>query len=221
MQDKIQYLIFDLDDTIYTNASGLFAEVGERIEAWVARALALPAEAARDMRREYFLAYGTTMSGLLHHHPEVDIDDYLDDVHRIEIDRYLHPARELREMLDRLPVTKVIFTNAISDWAERVLNRLGVRECFSAIIDVRAVNYWGKPHPDAYRRALEILNAPGEACILIDDQARNLQQAAEFGMRTILVRPGGRAEEGVDYAVPAILEVEPILRELIGEEHFR
>lgn len=213
---KIQYLIFDLDDTVYTNASGLFAEVGERIEGWVARALDLSPEDAQTLRQEYFSAYGTTMSGLLHHHPELDIDDYLDDVHCIDISPYLRPSAALRAMLERLPVTKAIFTNAIADWAEKVLGRLGIRDCFSVIIDVRAVDYWGKPHPGAYERALEILDVPGDACIFVDDQARNLRKASEFGMRTVLVRPGGEAGDGVDYAVDTILDVEPIVIRLIG-----
>ncbi len=206
------YLLFDLDDTLYTNASGLFGEVGALIEAWVARALDLTPEEAQALRQRYFEAYGTTMTGLLRHHPEADIDDYLEFVHTVEIHPYLQPSPPLQAMLERLPAPKAIFTNAISGWAERVLAALGVREHFELIIDVRAVGYQGKPHPLAYERALALLGVSGAACILLDDQARNLQAAKAFGMRTLLVRAGAEAEEGVDAAVPHILAAEPILQ---------
>ncbi len=211
----IQYLLFDLDDTLYTNTSGVFAEIGERIEAWVARTLQLSLDETKALRREYFTAYGTTMAGLMRHHPEVDVQDYLEDVHQVDAARYIQPDPALDAMLAALPARKAIFTNAISAWAERVLTQLDVREHFDAIIDVRAVKLLGKPNPAAYAQTLELLGISGAACVLLDDQARNCKAGAEFGMRTVLVRPGGTVEAGVDYAVHHILEAGPILAELL------
>jgi len=51
--------------------------------------------------------------------------------------------------------------------------------------------------------------------VLVDDQVRNLKAGAEFGMRTILVRAGVLPEDGVEFAVSDILEIEPILEELL------
>lgn len=218
----VTHLLFDLDDTLYTGASGLFDEVGARIEAWTARALGITTEEAHTLRHEYFALYGTTMAGLLRHHPEVDIDDYLDAVHQVDVTRYLDPDPALAAMLGRLPGRKAIFTNGIADWAERILARLGVRQHFDAIIDVRAVQFQSKPQPEAYAQALALLATEGPACALIDDQARNLQAGAEFGMRTILVRegvpPGDGVEcDGVEFAAPHILAAEPYLQRLLAE----
>ncbi len=118
---QLRYLLFDLDGTLYTGASGLFAEVGRRIDVWIARALDIPLVEAQALRARYFHAYGTTMAGLLRHHPEVDIDDYLEYVHEIRVERYLTPNPALDAMLERLPVRKAVFTNAIASWAERIL----------------------------------------------------------------------------------------------------
>ncbi len=211
----IHYVLFDLDETLYTDTTGLFKEVARRIDVWLIRVLGLSPEAARALHREYYLAYGTTMSGLLRHHPELDIDDYLDYVHQIDVSRYLDPQPDLAEMLTRLPVDKVIFTNAIANWAERILCQLGVRQHFSSIIDVRTTQYMGKPDPSAYEQTLDILDAQGSACVFVEDQPRNLQQAAELGMRTLLVRPGGEAGEGIDFAVDHILEAGPVLHHLL------
>jgi putative hydrolase of the HAD superfamily len=206
------YLLFDLDDTLYTNASGLFGEVGRLIETWLARELHLSAAEAHALRQHYFEAYGTTMAGLLRDHPELDIDAYLEFAHGADLDAYLSPSPALDAMLARLPLPKAIFTNAIASWAERVLHTLAISHHFEVIVDVRAVDYRGKPAPEAYELALALLDVPGPACILVDDQARNLQAAKEFGMGTILVRAGAEPVAGVDAVVGGILEVEPVIQ---------
>ncbi len=211
----IQYLLFDLDDTLYSNASKMFDVVGQRIEAWTSQTLGITLEEARALRREYFRAYGTTLVGLRRHHPEADIDDYLDYVHAIDVTRYLDPAPELDAMLTRLPAPKVIFTNGIVDWAERVTERLGVRQHFERIIDVRAIGYRSKPDAYAYQYVLSSLGVPGSACAMLDDQPGHLRAAATTGMRTVLVRPGGQAENGIEFAVNTVLEAEAILQKLL------
>jgi hypothetical protein len=96
---QLQYLLFDLDGTLYTDETGLFAEVGKRIEHWVAEQLGLTPCAAKHLRREYYLQYGTTMAGLLRDHPELDIDAYLDFVHDVDVTKYLEPDPQLDLML--------------------------------------------------------------------------------------------------------------------------
>ena len=217
MPMTIQYILFDLDETLYTDTTGLFTEVGVRIEAWLVQMLHLSPEEARALRRKYYLAYGTTMMGLLRHHPELDVDDYLDAAHDVDVAAYLAPNPALDDLLNALPVPKAIFTNGIADWADRVLTQLGVREHFGPIIDVRATHYRGKPWPEAYQQALAIMACPGSACVFVDDQPRNLKPAADFGMRTVLVAPDGEPEDGVDFAVDTILDVGSVLHLLLTE----
>jgi putative hydrolase of the HAD superfamily len=214
----VQYLLFDLDDTLYTDASGLFLEVRQRIVAWVSQALDISPEEAGALRDQYYHAYGTTMGGLLKHYPHVDIDGYLEAVHQVDVSRYLAPSPELAAMLTRLDAPKAVFTNAIASWAERVLRQLDVRDHFEAIVDVRAVDYHSKPSPQAYRRALDLLEVPGDVCVLVDDSEANLKGAAAFGMRTVLVRDEMALGNGVDYAVSHVLETEPILQDLLAEK---
>ena len=180
------------------------------------QALEISPEESTALRREYFVKYGTMMRGLILHHPDVDVQAYLDYVHDIDVSQYLDPNPALDAMLSRLDVPKAIFTNSISDWAERILKQLGVFHHFTHIIDVRAVDYQSKPHPHAFSRALEILDLAGEDCVMLDDQPHYLSGASAAGMRTILVREGGEATNGIDYAVGHILEAEPILQTLIA-----
>jgi putative hydrolase of the HAD superfamily len=213
----MQYILFDLDDTLYTNDTGLFKELGTRLVYWVSQQLHISLEESAVLRREYFLAYGTMMRGLLLHHPEVDIDAYLAYVHDIDVSQYIAPNPALDAMLSRLDVAKAVFTNSVADWAERILQQLGVRHHFTHIIDVRAVDYQSKPHPHAFERALEILGMPASACAMVDDQINYLRGAMDTGMRTILVRPGAQVEDGIDCAVNTILDTEPILQEWLQE----
>lgn len=212
----MEYILFDLDNTLYTNDTGLFKELGARLVYWVTQQLNISLEESEALRHEYFVNYGTTMHGLLLHHPEVDIDAYLDYVHDIDVSRYIAPNPALDGMLSRLNVAKAVFTNSVADWAERILQQLGVRRHFTHIIDVRAVDYQSKPHPHAFERALEILGVPASVCVMVDDQVSYLRGAADAGMRTVLVREGGVATSGIDYTVGRLLEVESILQTLIA-----
>lgn len=213
----MKYILFDLDDTLYTSDTGLFKELGSRLVDWVARQLHISLEESAALRREYFVNYGTMMRGLLLHHAEVDIDAYLDYVHDIDVSRYIAPNPALDGMLSRLDVGKAVFTNSVEDWAERILRQLDVRRHFTHIIDVRAVDYQSKPHPHAFERALEILGAPASACVMVDDQVSYLRGAATAGMRTVLVQPGATIVDGIDDAVDTILDAEPILQKWLAE----
>lgn len=211
------YIIFDLDDTLYTNDTGLFKELGTRLVYWVSQQLGISLEDSAALRREYFQAHGTMMRGLLLHHPEVNIDAYLDYVHDIDVSRYIAPNPALDAMLARLDAPKAVFTNSVADWAERILRQLGIRRHFTHIIDVRAVDYQSKPHPHAFERALAILGTPASACIMLDDQVSYLRGAAAAGMRTVLVHPGAEAVDGIDYAVDTVLDAESILQQWLME----
>ncbi|MDF1512274.1 MAG: pyrimidine 5'-nucleotidase [Anaerolineae bacterium] len=214
--DKIQYILFDLDGTLYDDETGLFVEVGNRIEGWIAEQLALSLDAAKQLRHEYYIRYGTTMAGLLHDRPDLDIDAYLNYVHDVDVAIYLHPDPRLNQMLNNLTLPKVIFTNSISSWAERITVQLGVRQHFQDIFDVRAVDYHCKPHPHAFSRVINQLGVSGDACVMLDDQPSYLAGAKRAGMKTVLVRPDWTSSNGIDAAVPHILDAELVLRQWCG-----
>jgi putative hydrolase of the HAD superfamily len=209
----MQYIIFDLDGTLYDDETGLFVEVGRRIEGWIADQLCLTTDAAKQLRHEYYIRYGTTMAGLLHDRPDLDIDAYLDYVHDVDVALYLDPDPRLDHMLANLRLPKVIFTNSISSWAERITTQLGIRHHFQEIFDVRAVDYHCKPHPHAFHCVLSQLRAHGEACVMLDDQPSYLTGAKRAGMKTVLVRPDGVVSNGIDAAVPHILDAERVLNQ--------
>jgi putative hydrolase of the HAD superfamily len=210
-----RFLIFDLDETLYPRQTGLMQEIGVRINRYLIENLQLPPEQANELRKRYYNQHGTALRGLVVERPDVDPEDYLHYVHDLPLTDYIGPDPALAEMLRSIPLTKVIFTNATVEHAQNVLNILGIADQFADIIDVRRVEYVSKPNAGAYERLLEILQARGDECILIEDATRNLLPGKVLGMTTILVDSADCAD--VDYCVPDILAVKAVVeREIEG-----
>lgn len=200
-----RFLVCDLDETLYPRQAGLMQEIGVRINRYLIENLHLPQEQANELRKRYYHQHGTALRGLVVERPDVDPEDYLRFVHDIRLTDYIGPNPALAGMLQAIPLTKVIFTNATLEHAQNVLGVIGIGDQFAEIVDVRRVAYISKPDPRAYEILLSILNARGEECILIEDAVRNLRPGKGLGMTTILVDSVDCAE--VDYCVPGILSV--------------
>ena len=63
--DKYNGWIFDLDNTIYPAASGLFNQVSDRMTLFIQNLFDLDRDAARARQKDLFHRYGTTASGLM------------------------------------------------------------------------------------------------------------------------------------------------------------
>jgi putative hydrolase of the HAD superfamily len=146
---RLRYLILDLDDTLYPRRSGVMDLVNQRIGRYMVERLGFPPEQAEALRQRYYAQYGTTLRGLMEEY-HIDPEDYLAYVHDVPLEDYLQPDPALDAMLARIPLTKVIFTNASEEHARRVLERLGVARHFPIILDVRRLDYCNKPDPEAY-----------------------------------------------------------------------
>jgi len=211
MSKSLKYILFDLDETLYPSRSGLMAEIGELMSRFMEERLNMPPSEVPTLREHYYHVYGTTMRGLQIHH-DIDPEDYLAYVHDLPLEDYIGPNDELDRVLAEIETEKAVFTNASAEHARRVLKVLGIGRHFSRIIDVRAVGYIAKPDPAAYRRALAILGAAGDECLLVDDRARNLSPAKELGMITVLV--GSEKTEAVDFVIGDVTEIGAVVQTL-------
>ncbi|HDD23875.1 MAG TPA: pyrimidine 5'-nucleotidase [Chloroflexi bacterium] len=214
----LDYVIFDLDNTLYPPTSGLMQEIGRRIQLWVQHYLGLNWEETQTIRREYLLRYGTTLGGLIAEHGLEDVQAYLHFVHDITIEDYLAPDPLLAEMLARMPVRKAVYTNATRQYALRVLRALCVRDLFDAVIGIEEVGLQNKVCRGAYEHVLEHLHTTGPRCVMVEDTINNLKQARHVGMTTILVQQEEKPLSSfVNFAVTSVLEVGPVVQALLND----
>jgi putative hydrolase of the HAD superfamily len=218
---SFQVILFDLDQTLYPRESGLQQEVGRRIQTWVCEHLELTWEEGYEVRRDYFIRYGTTLNGLIVERG-IDAKDYLAYVHDIPVEEYLGPNPVLRAMLSALPLRRAVYTNANTEYSWRVLRALGVSECFERVISIEDVGLRNKLYPEAYEEALALVDARGAECIMVEDTARNLEAAKALGLTTVLIRRDGvvgfveDGDENVDFFLDGVLKVGQVVEGLLA-----
>jgi len=183
----ISTIFFDLDDTLYPASAGIWSLIRSRIEEYMGTHLQLPVEDIPELRRYYFETYGTTLRGLQMTRG-VDTEAFLAYVHNVPVEKHLSPDPYLISLICSLPYRKIIFTNADTRHARRVLQALDLNRCFEQIIDIHQIAPACKPQAEAYLKALEISGEAGpEDIAVIDDSPRNLLTARSLGFYTILV----------------------------------
>ncbi len=181
--------VFDLDNTLYPVACGPYPQIDRRIRDYIARTLNLGADEAHRKQKHYFYTYGTSLLGLIREHG-TDPNDFLGYVH--DVDLACIPADpQLREALEDLPGRKIVFTNADTPYAERVLERLGIAACFEGIFDIVAADYVPKPHRATYERMLARHGVAPKTAAMVEDLPRNLEPAAQLGMTTVWIKNDG------------------------------
>jgi putative hydrolase of the HAD superfamily len=209
----LRCVFFDLDDTLYPRSSGVMQVIGHRINQYMIERLKFePADVVR-LRDEYLHKFGTTLNALRRFYA-VDPDEYLDFVHDISIGNYLHYEPALDQMLGRLRMNKIIFTNADAKHARRVLSRLGIIRHFESIIDIHMLDFVNKPDRRAYLKALDFASVRAEECVLVEDSIVNIITAARLGMTTVYVGDRLRTD-GAHYRISRIADLESLLAELI------
>ena len=178
--------VFDLDNTLYSSTIDLFAQIDVRMRAYIAAYLGLDLDAAFGLQKRYFHEYGTSLRGLMDRHG-MDPRPFLEHVHDIDVS-VLEPSPALDRELAKLPGRKLIFTNASTDHAERVLGQLGIGHHFDAIFDIIAADFHPKPTPAIYDRLVERYRLDPARTVMVEDMARNLAPAAALGMTTVWIR---------------------------------
>lgn len=213
---SITHLLFDLDGTLYPNNNGIWDAIAARMEDYMHAFLGLPREEIPAIREDYYHQYGTTLKGLLIHH-NIDPYQYLNFVHAIPLDDYIGTDPRLRESLQSITLPKWIFTNADTNHAVRVLDKLGVSDQFEGILSIDSLDFLNKPEPVAFEAALQALHNPNpHACVLIDDIPKNLISAKQFGLRTILIGNNGLSPE-IDHHIPEIYQITAALDLVLQE----
>ena len=188
-QNSFQNWIFDLDNTMYDINLGLFKKISNRITDFIMSKYSLDIDQAKKIQKEYYLKYGLTLRGLIVE-KKLEPEEFLDYVHDVE-----HPELEKNDQLISkiriLEGKKIIFTNATSKHAKKILKILELEHDFDQIIDIKDLEYIPKPDKRSYKKLLECLNLNEEnldKTIFFEDTVKNLIPAKELGITTVWMK---------------------------------
>jgi putative hydrolase of the HAD superfamily len=209
LSKNLRYALFDLDNTIYPKSCGLMNEIGNRINRYMVERLGISEDEVSRRRLAFLIKWGTTLNALRRHY-SVDPDEFLDFVHNIRLNRYLQKDPALDNMLERLTLRKIIFTNADARHARRVLSHTGILRHFEMIFDIHMLDFINKPDRRAYFMILDFIGARPEECVLIEDSPANIHAAKELGMVTVMVGSEERVD-GANYHIQNITDFEDLL----------
>lgn len=179
--------VFDLDNTLYPPEAGLFAQIEPRMTAWVARELDVGEEEANRIRQDYWVEYGTTLSGLMAQHG-TDPTPYLSYVHDIDFSGLARDAA-LKAALTALPGRKIVYTNGTAPYAQRVLDARGLVDIFDAVYGIEEAHFHPKPQAAAYDTIVARDGFDPDTAAMFEDDQRNLAVPHTLGMKTVHVAP--------------------------------
>jgi putative hydrolase of the HAD superfamily len=185
----VSHWIFDLDNTLYPEATKLFLQIDERIKAFISELLDVGDDAAYRVQKEYLVEYGTTLRGLMERH-DIAPHDFLEYVHDVDLE-VIPPDPRLVASLRRLPGAKYIFTNGSRAHAEAVLGRLGAEREITEIFDIETADFLPKPAPQTYAALVGHFDIEPDRAVIIEDMVRNLKPAHDMGMTTVWLNSGG------------------------------
>ncbi|KAK1283003.1 hypothetical protein QJS10_CPB22g01307 [Acorus calamus] len=210
-----------MDDTLYSSKVGIAQIVRRNIDSFLVKICGFSSEEAPVLRADLFRTYGSSLAGLRALGHDVDADDYHSYVHGSLPYDSISPDPKLRELLNSIAQTKIVFTNSDRNHATRVLDRLGVRDCFDAVVCFETLNADAsgsapvvlKPSIEAMRTAVNASGFEPRRTLFLDDNERNIAAGKAAGLRTALVGKTVKTNEA-DYVVESIINLRKAIPEI-------
>lgn len=236
---KYDCLLFDLDDTLYPLSSGINLACRKNIIDYMLQRLHMNEDEVPRLCLELYRKYGTTMAGLKAIGYDFDNDEFHEFVHGKLPYETLKPDPVLRNLLLSMPQRKIIFTNSDKAHTVKVLNRLGLEDCFDGIICFETLNQQtlqkydhenvikqegasnrrhprlilSKPSVDAIKAAIDIADIDPSRTLFFDDSTRNIVSGKAAGLHTVIVESSVLVP-GADYALSSIHNIREALPEI-------
>ncbi|MBF6649263.1 HAD family phosphatase [Methylobacter sp. BlB1] len=194
-------IIFDMDGLVLDTETTYVA-------AWQ--------QAARDMGYEFPEAFCLSMSGLHSNVVEQRLMDFcgadfnLDKFVRLSADFWrqyvnVHGINtkkgfdQLLALIAELEIPYCLATNSPQINAYQCLEFAGVRDVFSTVVTRDHVRQ-GKPEPEIFLKAAELLDVDIRRCLVIEDSHAGIEAASRAGSFSVLI--------------PSVLPVDPLTAEL-------
>ncbi len=197
--------IFDLDDTLHDASAHIFPVMNRTMTEYIMDHLSLDEAAAQRLRQHYWRVYGATLKGLIRHHGTCPYH-FLKETHKfLDLPEMVLEVKRLRHMLQSLSGRKLVFTNAPKSYAMRVLDILGISDCFELVFSVESTKFHAKPSVRGFQMLLKTTKVKASDCIMLEDNLPALMTAKRLGMRTIWVTKKLQKPNFVDYRLSEVL----------------
>lgn len=165
--DERPVFFFDIDNCLYSQNRKVHDLMKALINSFFIRHLDLSKEDALQLHERYYKEYGLAIEGLYRHHKisPLEFNREVDDA--LPLDDILDTDLELRQILLRFDRSKVklwLLTNAHITHAQRVVELLGVVDCFEGITycDYAAKELLCKPRREMYEKAEQEAGVRGQ-----------------------------------------------------------
>ena len=197
--------MFDLDDTLHNASAHIFPVMNRAMTQYIMDELELNETTAHQLRQHYWRVYGATLKGLMRHHG-VDAYHFLQKTHAfMDLPNMVIQVKRLRSLLKSLPGRKCVFTNAPRDYAIRVLETMGIADCFELVFSVESTKFHAKPSVRGFQMLLKTLKISPKDCVMSEDSLPALMTAKRLGMKTIWVTKKRYKPNFVDYRLSTVL----------------
>jgi putative hydrolase of the HAD superfamily len=205
----IQWIIFDM--------MGVIFEVGDDTNDLLVPFIQKknPNISKEKINQQYFQASLGEISssvlwqelGLAKEYPEIE-RNYLDTCLTIDLE-FISVAGKLAKQY-----SLAILSNDIKEWSWYLRDKFDLNRLARVIIISGEVGY-RKPEKRIYEILIEAIQSPASSCIFIDDQAKNLQPAAELGFKTIrFAREASTHPFSPDFEIKSFLELPKIIKRI-------
>ena len=214
---NIKNFIFDLDGTLYGQdmLKKIFGQVSKRMSEFISQKLNVNLEKAKELQKNYFHKYNTSLNGLMIHH-DINPQEFLKFVHEINLD-FLKKDIVLREELLKLEAKKYIYTNGSFEHIDQIIKSLGIEDLFDGTFDIVEANYVPKPSLKSYKNMVKKFNIDPKESVFIEDIAINLEPAKKLGMKTVWIENEeywGKKNSNKDFIDLKIKKLSSFLKEI-------
>ncbi|MBD3255184.1 MAG: HAD-IA family hydrolase [Candidatus Lokiarchaeota archaeon] len=143
--------------------------------------------------------------GLGNHYPEIE-KEYLDNYLSIDEDFY----QFIEKVYSNYSIA--MLSNDLKEWSNYLRNKYDLNKYFREIIISGEVNL-RKPDIEIFELLLERLKVPAQACIFIDDNLKNVNNASKLGINTIrFVRSKEKVAFCSEFEVSSFKELYSVLK---------
>ena len=150
-----------------------------------------------------------------------DIDVFIESVHLFEENLFYEPVNGIKSWLKKLQQHQVkvgLVTSSFKKKVEKVFNDLSLNDYFQFMVTADMISE-GKPHPEPYLKASEIINEKPEQCLVFEDSVSGIISATQAGMNTVGINSTSMTNRLMDIGAKAVIPdfTEIILSEKSGD----